>query len=501
VPRLTRTLSTSAADAEGLWSPRRDVVVEVADGPDRFAAERGPFAGYERLLERTGDEVTEVTRYRLAPTVFRVPFGLLYRRALRAPRRASSPWWAPADVPDARSATTLFSLCAIAIVSGYLGTLLTQTLTFTADEYHVSDTAQGALLAAVRVGVLGSLALTALADRKGRRRVLLGVVSIACVASALGALSPWLAGAIASQFVVRTLVSASTVLLTVAVAEEMPAGARAYGVSLLGLCGALGVGTCLVALPLADLGTHAWRILYVLPLLGLPVVRAVGRHLPETRRFTVTHPEVRMAGHGGRLWLLAGSAFLLNLFKDPASQLLNEFLRDERGYSAAGITSFSIVTNLPGFFGVVIGGYVADKFGRRGIGAVAVLSGAGFTVVQMFSSGGAMWVWSLVASVIGAAAIPALGVYGPELFPTSLRGRANGVIAVVGVLGTIVGLVSAGYLSDRWDGLAPALALLSIGPLVMAGLVVLLYPETAQRELEALNPEDPTPNGGPAPTR
>jgi putative MFS transporter len=410
----------------------------------------------------------------------------------------------PNEALDARSTATIGSLCAIAIVSGYLGTLLTQTITFTADEYHVSDTAQGALLAAVRVGVLGSLVLTALADRKGRRRMLLGIVAVACAASALGAASPWLAGVVTSQFVVRVLVSASTVLLTVTAAEEMPAGARAWGVSVLGLCGAVGVGICLLALPLADLGTSAWRILYAIPLLGLPALRAVARRLPETRRFEVAHPEVRMAGHAGRLWLLAGSAFLLNIFKDPASQLLNEFLRDERGYSASGITLFSVVTNVPGFFGVVIGGAIADRFGRRGIGAVAVVSGAGFTVLQMFASGGAMWWWSLIASVIGAAAIPALGVYGPELFPTSLRGRANGVIAAVGVLGTIVGLVGAGYLSDRWDGLAPALALFSIGPLVMAGLVVLLYPETAKRELEELNPEDPMQprvSGGSAPTR
>jgi MFS family permease len=293
--------------------------------------------------------------------------------------------------------------------------------------------------------------------------------------------------------VVRTLVSASTVLLTVTAAEEMPAGTRAYGISLLGLCGAGGVGICLFALPLADLGDSAWRILYAIPILGLPLIRAVARHLPETRRFDVQHPEVALGTHARRLWLLAVSAFLLNLFKDPASQLLNDFLRDERGYSAAGISSFNVATNLPGFFGVVIGGVIADRFGRRGIGAVAVLAGALFTVTQMHSSGAAMWGWSIVASTIGAAAIPALGVYGPELFPTSLRGRANGVIAVVGVLGTIVGLVTAGYLSDRWDGLAPALTLLSIGPLVMAGLVIAFFPETARLELEELNPEDPPP--------
>jgi len=38
--------------------------------------------------------------------------------------------------------------------------------------------------------------------------------------------------------------------------------------------------------------------------------------------------------------------------------------------------------------------------------------------------------------------------------------------------------------------LAPALALLAIGPIIVAGLVATIYPETAATELEDLNPED-----------
>ena len=81
-------------------------------------------------------------------------------------------------------------------------------------------------------------------------------------------------------------------------------------------------------------------------------------------------------------------------------------------------------------------------------------------------------------------------MYGPELFPTSLRGRANGTIAILGVTGSVIGLLTAGWLSEAWDGLGPALALLAVGPLVMALLVLVAYPETAHRELEELNPED-----------
>jgi hypothetical protein len=46
-------------------------------------------------------------------------------------------------------------------------------------------------------------------------------------------------------------------------------------------------------------------------------------------------------------------------------------------------------------------------------------------------------------------------------------------------------------LSDRWDGLGPALGALAVGPLVVGALILLAYPETAKQELEELNPEDP----------
>jgi predicted MFS family arabinose efflux permease len=280
------------------------------------------------------------------------------------------------------------------------------------------------------------------------------------------------------------------VLLGIVAAEEMPSGSRAFAVTLLSAAGALGAGLCLVALPLADTGEGGWRLVMVASVLLLPLVHLVARHLPESRRYDATHADVGMAGHGRRFWLLAASAFLLAIFTAPASQLLNEFLRDEEGFSALRITVFGILTNTPGGIGLVIGARMADGRGRRGVGAVGLAGGTVLTVAMVLVGGWPMWALSASAAVVGAMVVPALGVYGPELFPTSLRGRANGAIAILAVTGSVIGLTTAGRLSETWDGLGPALALLSIGPLLMAVLVLVAYPETAHRELEELNPED-----------
>ena len=101
-----------------------------------------------------------------------------------------------------------------------------------------------------------------------------------------------------------------------------------------------------------------------------------------------------------------------------------------------------------------------------------------------------MWLWAVVSNIVTAAEIPALGEYGPELFPTSLRGTANGMVFLVALAGSVSGLVAVGALSDQFGSIGPAMAIVGAGPLLLALLVAAAFPETARRELEDLNPED-----------
>ena len=472
--------------------PRDDLVAEERAGEDRFTARSGPFQEYERTLTVAEDgSTTETIRYELAPMVWAWLLHLPYRMALRRPPSPGhTPWWSPPEAPDRRGSTALGTLCYLAVVFGFVGTLLTQTITFAADEFDATKTEQSAVLAIVRVGVLGALVVTALADRRGRRRVLLLCAAGGCIAAGLSSLAPDLITLGAAQTVVRGAATAGGVLVGIVAAEEMPAGSRAFAFSLLAAAGALGAGLCLFALPLADLGEPGWRLVMAAAVLLLPLVRMASRHLPESRRFDATHAETTMAGHGARFWMLGISGLLLALFTAPASQLLNEFLRDEQGFAAWEITAFTLLTNTPGGIGLVIGGRLADTRGRRPVGAFGVAAGTMLTVAMVLLGGWPMWGLSVVAAIAGAMVVPAIGVYGPELFPTSLRGRANGILFVLAVIGSVTGLLAAGALSERWDGLGPALALLSLGPLVMAVMVLVAYPETAHLELEELNPED-----------
>jgi MFS family permease len=311
--------------------------------------------------------------------------------------------------------------------------------------------------------------------------------------AATGALAPGLIALGLSQMVARGLSTALGLLVGIVAAEELPAGSRAYGVSVLALSAGLGAGMCVWVLPLADLGPNGWRLIYLIPLLSLPLLWRVARILPESRRYTLHRGHEPIGLDRSRLRLLAVSGFLASIFLAPASQFQNEFLRTERGFSAARISAFTLLTTTPAGIGVAVGGHMADVKGRRIVAAIGLLGGVTFTVGAYLVAGWPLWVFSAIGSIVAAATVPALGVYGPELFPTTGRGKANGLISVVAVVGSSVGLLVAGRLSEMWDGLGPAISVLAIGPILLAALIVTRYPETAHLELEQINPGDLDP--------
>jgi MFS family permease len=406
------------------------------------------------------------------------------------PSERRPPWWAPPQRLDARAVQVLKLLGGLSLVVGYHGTLLSQTMTFAADEFGVGTRTEGTVLAVARLGGVLAVVLTTLADRRGRRRMLLAALLVCIGSTVLGAVTPNLAGLTVTQVVNRGGWAASFVLLGVIVAEEMPSGARAYAISLLGASTAIGAGAALVVLPLADLAEWGWRLLYAVPLLMAPLVVWCCRHLPESRRYTRRHEQVSMAGHGGRLWLLAIAGLLLNVFIAPQTQLRNDYLQDERGLSAAAISLFVILVSAPGGIGLVVGGRLADTVGRRYVGAFAVVVGTALLAVSFMVGGVLMWAAATVGSIVFAAHAPSVLVYGPELFPTSLRGRANGIISITAMAGSVVGLVVASRLADDLGSYAWAMAAVAAGPLLMGILILARFPETARQELEDLNPED-----------
>jgi MFS family permease len=394
----------------------------------------------------------------------------------------------------------LLTVAALVAVAGFGSSLFSQQVDYIGDAFHASDGELGVALAAARVGVLASLVAATLADRVGRRRILIWGTTTVCAANVVSAVAPDLWTYTASQVVTRAAVNAVAVVAAVAVLEDAPERARAWAIGVLGLAGGTGFGVAVLFLPLADLGTEAWRITYVISAGLVVLVPPLARALPESTRFTrlATARRGRVADvlagvHRRRFFLLASAAFAGQIFVAPAAQFANRYLQDDRGFSGFDISVFRVVTaGVPGLLGVLVGGYLADTRGRKPVAIIASVAATATAMVLFLTDGVVLWIAGTLSSTASSLAAPAVGAIGTEMFPTRFRATAQSMLLLVGVLGSATGLLIAGGLSDPLGGIGPATAVLGVLPILAALLLIPPLPEPAMLELDDVSEHDPT---------
>lgn len=496
---MRRTWTAGHWAAATAVAARNDLVLERPDGPGRFVQEAGPFASYRRTVSRAGDgSVTECTDYRLDVPwfgwLFAVPVRWSIARRGRGPEsgRVGTPWWAPPDRLTQRQLNVLGLLAAASMSSAFINTLFTQTVGFAADDFGVGTSGVGVAGAIVRAGIVLVLPVAMLADRRGRRRVIVATAVASPIVTAAGAVAPNFAALVATQTLGRPLGLALDFMVAVVATEEMPRNSRAYAVSVLAMASGLGAGVAVGALPLADLGDGAWRLVYVVALIWLVVAVDIARRLPETERFVRPHVTAPPLDRR-RFAVVAGVALLSNVFIAPASLFQNGYLEDVRGFSATRIAVFTLATATPAVVGLVVGGRIADVSGRRRLITMGLPLAAAFLVTSYSLGGPTMWISVVLAGIVGGMAFPALAVYRTELFPTGNRSRASGLLTAAALIGGIGGLLVTGWWLDRGESHGVVLGALASVQIVVVLVVLRWFPETAHRELEDLNPLDAAP--------
>jgi MFS family permease len=473
--------------------PRNDFVGEIIDGrPNTFVQGDGPFTSYVRSVDETGGTLRETIEYQLVIPWFAWLFAFPVRRTLR--RRSDGlapgvqPWWAPPDRLDVRQSMLLGLLAAASMTAAYTNTLFTQTANYAAKDFGVDKFGQGVGGVVVRIGVVFALPIAFMADRVGRRRMIVLAAWLAPLISSLGALAPTFPVLVATQSVGRPMGLALDLLIAVVATEEMPRNSRAYAVSVLAMASGLGAGIAVGGLPLVKIGESAWRLVYVITLIWVIVAVDLGRRLPETRRFERPHV-IAPPLHRVRFVQIAAVSFFANLFVAPASFFQNRYLDEVRNLSPAQVTIFTFSTATPAALGFVVGGKIADMSGRRRLLVLGIPISTAMAILSFSVGGAGLWIGAFGAGFIGGIAYPAFAVYRTELFPTGNRGRAAGLITAAALLGGSIGLLVVGRLLDRGWSYGRALALMAIGELVAVAIIMTRYPETAHKDLDELNPE------------
>jgi MFS family permease len=359
----------------------------------------------------------------------------------------------------------------------------------------MSGTDLGIGLAIMRLASLGALPIIGLADRFGRRRLLLGTVGLGLAMTALAAVSPsywWFVAIFACG---RPVLAATNGLAQVTAAEETGSADRAKAVALIAAGYGIGAGVIAIVHSLAA-STLGFRGVFALALVPLALLPLLRRWIEEPDRFTEVaagseHPvpvfDAVARPFRRRLAVIVVLGFAVSVITGPANSFV--FLFAQNLLHLPGIVTAGMVAaaGVAGLAGLLAGRWLADRVGRRLTGALAMVSVALLAIVTYSGSAPAL-VIGYIAGVFAASVFaPAAGALVNELFPTTVRASAAGWSLAAGVLGAVTGLVVFGAVVGAGHRFAAAGLVTFLPAALIMGLFWLL-PETRGREPEDLWP-------------
>ena len=369
------------------------------------------------------------------------------------------------------------------------------------------------------LGITGLYVWPWLADRFGRRRLLAVNIAMYSLMMPVVALSPSFAVFIAARALSTFAMNGEWSLGSMLVAETWPPHLRGRVISINRATWCFGAS---LAGAIAGLvaGTWGWRAAVMVPGIIALLAIYVRATCPESpywvraqdrkRRIAEAIAAGGVLGSEDRAWYSkAEKVGIRQVFMPDAlpATLVATFvacsscciygtvgawmplyLSTEKHWSTAEYSSFYVCWGLVGFFGLCAAGWLADKIGRR-VGFIALLvEGAIFMTLWVYVTSN-LWLW-----VVGLAwSFGFLGFWGPsttltsELFPTRIRGVANGVVWLIAYF---VGFVLWPFTTVAMQQATGsfALAFLTI-PVFMAAMAVgvwFIVPEHAGKELNAI---------------
>jgi MFS family permease len=368
-----------------------------------------------------------------------------------------------------------------------------------AGQAGLSGTDLGIGLAIIRLASLGALPVTGLADRFGRRVMLLVTVGLGLAMTAVAAASPgywWFVAIFASG---RPLLSATNALAQVTAAEQTGSADRAKAVALIAAGYGAGAGVIAIVHSLAS-RTIGFRGVFVLALVPLALMPLLWRWVQEPDRFAVAaagsgHP-IPVLGAVARpfrrrLVVIVALAFAVSVITGPANSFV--FLFAQNVLHQPGIVTAAMVVGagVAGLAGLLTGRWLADRVGRRPTGALAMVTVALFATATYAGSAPALLAGYILGVFAASVFAPAAGSLVNELFPTSVRASVAGWSLAAGVLGAVTGLIVFGAVAGAGHRFAVA-GLVTFVPAALVMVLFWLLPETRGSEPENLWPDPRT---------
>jgi AAHS family 3-hydroxyphenylpropionic acid transporter len=329
---------------------------------------------------------------------------------------------------------------------------------------------------------VGAIVGGRLADRIGRKRVLVGSIVIFGLFS-LATAWAWDISSLTAMRLVTGLGLGGALPNLISIGSENAAPHR-RNASVALIYSGTPLGGTLASVVSLLVTTAQWKAIFVfggiLPLVIAPIIAT---YLAESAAFDRLKSGALVVGgnraalfsfleegRAGRTFLL-WSSFLLSLL--TLYLLLNWLptLLASNGSSKSQVAIAMIGFNTGGFLSTVcIGMYLETRL-RRG-GVLATFVGMPLLLTILAHTSGQGMLVSLIIAALGAAVVASQGIlyaYAPQIYPTRNRGTGVGFAVGMGRLGSIIGPVFGGSLVG--SGLSASGVLTGLLPVVCVGSV------------------------------
>ena len=242
---------------------------------------------------------------------------------------------------------------------------------------------------------------------------------------------------------------------------------------------------------------QAWRYLFFVGLSPALLVFVVRRYVQEPAVYVATRQQIQAGAEKTPFWdifrpPLAGTTLLASLLtlgilggNYNVLTWLPTYLRTVRHLSYTNTGGFLLVNILGSFSGYLVGGYISDTLGRRRAFMLLAVAAALTVLVYMFvaTSNGAILVLGFPLGFFQSGVNAGVGAFLAELFPTRLRGSAQGFCYNAGRGIGALFPTGVGLLSER----IPLGQAIGINATLAYALVILAawrLPETKAKELK-----------------
>jgi MFS family permease len=164
------------------------------------------------------------------------------------------------------------------------------------------------------------------------------------------------------------------------------------------------------------------------------------------------------------------------------------YLATEKHWSTAEYSTFYVFWGISGFLGLCVAGWLADRIGRRPAFVVMLIEGAVFITLWATTANHLLlWAFGLAWS------FGFLGFWGPsttltaEVFPTRIRGAANGVVwAIAYFVGFVLFPFVTIALQQHTGSFALSFLCIPVLMVAMAIGVTMMVPEHSGKELNEI---------------